>query len=218
MQPKNNKNSVVNFLAKSVGFVDTMCCYSYTTNQLDSEEPEIDFDMNSLQSSSPAVSWDAADEHDEQIDLRIAQRQAHQETNVQKPHHQQFSQSRHTGHLHLQGSSHRHFDVPKGTLHLLPKGSPGNRSVGTASTVTTSSTTTVVTSSRLNEKLNQSLNASFENIQRRYAQDARYNRCPSLIQVDKTRRANTGCKTPAVSNSSPSQAILFSSATEGYQC
>ena len=115
----------MDWLVRSVGFVDRMCCYSYSQEQIFSEErsPAVEVDTNSLLQLAP--SWDMDDSE------RLAP------SSVPEP---QTVMNSHTHHHSCDG-------YPRKNQRRL-KGVSPSRSTSTQTTMTTSTTTTVVTSSR----------------------------------------------------------------------
>lgn len=122
-KPSGKTESTIEWLAKSIGFVDMVCCYSYSEQQIYSEETPFRTDSRSnFVTQSP--SWNVDD-------------------NSILEHHQE---SRYLANQGKIGHSAHEASYPyKGRGGK--ENSPG-RSVSTRSTVTTATTTTVVTSCR----------------------------------------------------------------------
>mmetsp|Transcript_931 Transcript_931/g.2273 ORF Transcript_931/g.2273 Transcript_931/m.2273 type:complete len:202 (+) Transcript_931:196-801(+) len=118
--------SAVEWLARSVGVVDKMCCYSYSVEQIQFEQEE-PAEMN-IRSSMAPPSWICGDGTDSSLPL-----------------HEQKQRTRKTG----RRGRYMSFNESEKDRHPIYH-SPGGGSVSTctATTVTTSSTATVRTGSR----------------------------------------------------------------------
>lgn len=200
MDPSRKKESTLDWLAKSMGFVDLVCCYSYSEQQIYSESSNgnVEVDMSSV---FVPPSWDMDD------------------TSIGDQHQQSkyFTNHRKIGKPDHNGYPHK----GRGTAT-----SPA-RSIATQSTVTTSTTTTVVTSSRthnLNTSGDTSLStSSLSRGQRRsYHDPYRSERnIPTPDQIychshaDEVLHESQQLR-PVNSRSHP--AVPFTLATEGYPC
>ena len=208
---QDQKDTAMQWLARSMGIVDTLCCYSYSKEQLHTEEATYQIDTNSSGLTPP--SWMCEELHeDDQDDICVKERptttrirrsytfeEAENRSLSRRHHHKSLSSS----------SSFSYFDKDDEEDDDDYYHSPG-KSVSTASTITTSTTTTVRTSSRSPRHF--------------YQRDS--NPCTSTtrappeislpLQPDSTVVSRPIRMRPVPSNALPG--VPLYSSTEGYQC
>lgn len=212
-------DSTMDWLAQKVGFVDHMCCSSYT-DQIYSEEAESFIDCNLNPVNLPA-SWDMDNSS-------IGVEEQHEELYL-SPKRDPPNEN-----IKSEGEPHTTFSLQKAPIRWEPGrrkfeiDSP-DRSISTATTVTTSTTTTIVRSSRPNfsdislndsepwrHRTNHSsprrlLKDSLESSKRRGALTSKRATTPHEIFCDTNFKRK-------LKESKKSSRTLFNSVTEGYAC
>ena len=208
---QDQKDTAMQWLARSMGIVDTLCCYSYSKEQLHTEEATYQIDTNSSGLTPP--SWMCEELHeDDQDDICVKERptttrrirrsytfeEAENRSPSRRHHHKSLSSS----------SSFSYFDKDDEEDDDDYYHSPG-KSVSTASTITTSTTTTVRTSSRSPRHFYQQPKPCTSTT-----------RAPPEIslplQPDSTVVSRPIRMRPVPSNALPG--VPLYSSTEGYQC
>ncbi len=149
MGPTQKQDTAIMWLAKSMGFVDKVCCYSVSGHDF-SEDDTIQIDMRS---GFVPASWSMQDldDIDDMDDNSMINRQ--QSTNLANDlddnaivYREQSTYLANHGKIGQAEQDDAHSPWKEGGYG---KENASNRSVSTRSTVTTSSTTTVVTSCRI---------------------------------------------------------------------
>mmetsp|Transcript_30626 Transcript_30626/g.50579 ORF Transcript_30626/g.50579 Transcript_30626/m.50579 type:complete len:203 (+) Transcript_30626:254-862(+) len=201
--PPIKRETTKEWLARSMGFVDKVCCYSYSQEQIYSESnSSVEVDMNSI---NLPPSWDMDDSS-------MVENQ---------PHHSIWKTSERS----TRGDDFNRYPQKSSAR------SPG-RSVSTSTTVTTSTTPTVVTSSRTvysgdNSITSQSQRRSSDHDipSRRFHHDSfqseRWRATPNHIychsRSDGEQQVHDGAEIKSVTSTSYSR-VPFTSATEGFKC
>lgn len=198
--PPRKRETTKEWLAKSMGFVDKVCCYSYSQEQIYSESNPVEVDMNSI--NLPA-SWDMDDSS-------IVEHEPYQSIWKEKNNRKR-------------GNDFYHYPQ-KGFCRS------SGRSVSTSTTVTTSTTPTVVTSSRTTTSGDNSITSrslprgSAQDIgSRRFHHDSfqseRRRTTPNHIYCHSHSDGDLMHSVEIKSAVSTSYSrVPFTSATEGFQC
>ena len=211
MGPAQKNESALEWLTKNMGFVDKVCCYSYSERNVFHDEASIEVDMRS---AFVPQSW-SLDEAEEAYILDS-------NSTVQPHQSNYFAREGKIG-----KTNHQHLQKRQG----LGKENLSSRSLGTRSTATTSSTTTVVTSGRIRafsggssiESSSQSPSFPHQDhfSPSRHCTYESKRKQPKPVQIychaHSDGELNEGSTLrPVNSRSFPS--VPFSSATEGYPC
>lgn len=149
MGPTQKQETAIMWLAKSMGFVDSVCCYSVSGQDL-SEDDTIQIDMRS---GFVPASWSMQELDD--IDDLDDNSMVYREQSTYLTNHLDDNSLTHREQSTYLANHGKIGHVEQDDARFPRKGggfgkeNTSNRSVSTRSTVTTSSTTTVVTSCRI---------------------------------------------------------------------